>query len=73
MKLNLQLFFALLMPAVGATGYVHGVFITKDRFEEKVKEIKQNQKAIRGTFAIVCRMAIKLKVEDAEDICTQHN
>ena len=55
---------AVAVPIAGAVGYVHGTFATKARVEKV-------ETAIERVDKIVCKMAIRQQIENAEDICTE--
>ena len=54
---------ALIIPIAGAMGYVHGTFAQKSTVQLLIEKVNRTDK-------LVCRMAIKQKLEDAVQICT---
>ena len=53
---------AILVPMAGAMGYVHGTFA-------KISRVDKMDKAINRVDGLVCKMAIKQRLDDAEEIC----
>lgn len=82
--ISIQILLAFLIPLAGAMGYVHGTFVTKEAFKDKIQNVEKdfvekskvvdkNVKAIQNTYALVCGIAINLKLQNAEKICTTRN
>lgn len=69
-KYFLDILLLVCVPVAGAMGYVHGTFVTKEVYYAKVKSVELNTNAIHNTFDLVCGIAIKLKLDNAEEICT---
>lgn len=61
----LKLIMAIAIPIAGSMGYMHGNFATKTRVEKTEKTLGRVDK-------LICKMAIRQKLENAEDICTEH-
>lgn len=75
----LDFILALLIPVAGAMGYVHGVFATNTRVDQIEKTVSssasntrvdQIEQVVRRVDKVLCKMAIKGKLEDADTICT---
>lgn len=70
-KYFIEIALLVCVPVAGAMGYMHGTFVTKEVYNAKIRSIQSNSDAIKNTFDLVCGISIKLKLEDAESICTQ--
>lgn len=66
-----KLFLSLFIPTVGAVGYVHGTFATIEKVEAVETKAASVQKAVLRTDKLICKMAIRQKLERAEEICTK--
>jgi len=70
-----------LVPFAGAMGYIHGTFASKEyvkkveRVQEKsIDKLKRlsldNSEKINAMYNILCKMAIKQRLDDAIEVCT---
>jgi hypothetical protein len=60
----LQFILLIMVPLAGAMGYVHGTFATK-------AEVSQFKKAVIRVDQLICKMAIRQKLDNAVEICTE--
>lgn len=66
-----KLFISIAIPVSGAIGYVHGTFATISRVEKIESKVTTFKKAVLRSDNLICKMAIRQKLEDAEQICTE--
>ena len=59
------------VPIAGAIGYVHGTFATIDRVERLETKTDKTRSATLKSYKLICKMAIRQQLENAEDICTE--
>lgn len=62
---------AITIPIVGAVGYVHGKFATVARVQKLELRINTGERATLNSYKLICKMAIRQKLKDAEEICTE--
>lgn len=67
----IELLIAVCVPIAGAVGYVHGTFATSSKVERVEKRIDTMETAILRTDKLMCKMAIRQKLNSAEEICTE--
>lgn len=71
----LDYFLALLIPAAGAMGYVHGVFATNTRVDGIEKTVSSKvevlESVVRRVDSVLCEIAIKEQLKDVVKICTK--
>ena len=60
----IQLILLIMVPLAGAMGYVHGTFATK-------AEVSQFKRAVIRVDQLMCKMAIRQGLDNAEEICTE--
>lgn len=68
----LKIFLTVSIPIAGAIGYVHGTFATIEKVKEVDGEVKSIQSAVLRTDKLICKMAIRQKLESAEEVCTNN-
>lgn len=68
----IKLILSVLVPMAGAFSYMHGNFPSKGRVVIIEKRQDVVERAVLRTDKLICKMAIRQKLESAEEICT-HN
>ncbi len=67
-----KLLIAIAVPISGAVGYVHGTFATIKKVEEVENRIGSIKKAVLRSDNLICKTAIRQKLESAEELCTKN-
>lgn len=67
----LSLTITILVPIAGAMGYVHGTFATIERVRKVEKLYFEKEEKLDNIHSLLCKMAIRQRLEEAVEICTK--
>lgn len=67
----IKLVFMVSVPMAGAMGYIHGTFSTIKRVEQVESRVTKTEKMFGRVDKLICKMAIRQKLDSAEELCTQ--
>lgn len=68
----MKLALSISVPIAGAIGYVHGTFATIEKVKEVETRVRTISKSVLRSDKLICKMAIRQKLESAEEICTDN-
>ena len=66
-----KLLLSISVPIAGAIGYVHGTFATIEKVKQVEVRVDTIKRAVLRTDGLICKMAIRQKLESAEEVCTK--
>lgn len=66
----LKLAIVIMVPVAGAMGYVHGTFSTIERVRKVETRVSKTETMFSRVDKLICKMAIRQKLDSAEEICT---
>lgn len=66
-----KLILTIAVPVAGAVGYVHGTFATIEKVKTVENRVETIKSAVLRTDKLICKMAIRQKLESAEEVCTE--